>query len=106
MPVYRRWRGVSTRDRLLSDFSDQQVLFHRTSGKTHFLNDTACTLLDLVSEQPLDETTLARVLAERHPELQALESSGPDGVSSELHGHVRGILLRFEELGLVSQAPG
>lgn len=103
--MHQCWGAVSAQDLFPSDFSDQRVLFHRPSGKTHFLNNTACTLLDLVSEQPLDEATLARVLAERHPELKALESRGPDGTGSELHEHVRGILFRFEELGLVSQAP-
>jgi PqqD family protein of HPr-rel-A system len=103
-----RWRALAARDLSRMGFSDQQVVFHRPSGKTHFLNNTACTLLELVSEQLLDETGLARALAERHPELEALDSSRLEaghGSSSVLSEHVRGILLRFEELGLVRPAP-
>lgn len=74
-----RWRAAPAAQFSWADWSDGHVLYHRLSGKTHFLNEAGATLL-------------RELLADPGEAFEADES---------LHG----LLLRFEALGLVERMP-
>lgn len=75
-----RWAAAPAAHFAWADWSDGHVLYHRPSGKTHFLNEAGAALL-------------RELLADPGEAFAADES---------LHG----LLLRFEALGLVERAPG
>jgi len=110
-PRPERWRGVAPADLVRSEFDDHHAVYHRPSGKTHFLNPSAGSLLGLIAGRPSDVATIARALIEAYPELAELsEPDGNDdaeaGSSAALLRHVTGLLGRFEELGLAHREPG
>lgn len=72
------------------------VLYHRPSGQTHFLNAAGALLLQHILREPKDVVAAAR-------ELRAAQASPID--EGELREHVAQLMLRFEELGLVSRCP-
>jgi PqqD family protein of HPr-rel-A system len=67
------------------------VLLHRSSQKTHYLNETSAIVLQYLIESPYTAETLARTLAE--------ESGEP--MSDELRSDIAGLLQRLENQGLV-----
>lgn len=104
-----RWRGVAPSDLTRSEFDDHHAVYHRPSGKTHFLNPSAGTLLSLIAGRAFDVDSIARTLLEVYPELAELPEAGGDveaGSSAALLRHVAGLLGRFEELGLAQREPG
>jgi hypothetical protein len=75
-----RWKAAPAAQFAWADWSDGHVLYHRPSGKTHFLNEAGASLL-------------RELLAAPSEAFEADES-------------LRGLLLRFEALGLVERMPG
>lgn len=67
------------------------MVYHRSSGKTHFLNIGTCLLLREVLLEPLDAPEAATRLAR----LQGAR------VDDRLFEHVAQLLTRLDELGLV-----
>jgi PqqD family protein of HPr-rel-A system len=89
-----------------SEFEGQHIVYHRPSGKTHFLNPSAGTLLELICERPMDVAALANVLSEQYPdllELRQLPNSDDAAFQDGLVRYLAGVLLRFEEVGLVTR---
>ena len=70
------------------------VLYHRPSGKTHFVNEPAWILLSQALCEPKSLDALTDDLAR----LQDVEAS------DDLRAYIESLLLRFEELGLVERA--
>lgn len=69
------------------------MVYHRPSGKTHFLNEPSVTLLSSILVEPRTLERGAQTLA---------RSLGVEADAGFLH-HVEALLLRFEELGLVER---
>jgi PqqD family protein of HPr-rel-A system len=88
------WRAVPPDQTLWVGWDDGFVLFHRLSGKTHFLNAAGALLLTRVLQVAKDTPTAARALAQA----QHAESD------ESFVGHVEDLLRRLEELGLVERA--
>jgi PqqD family protein of HPr-rel-A system len=89
-----RWRAASPEELLWSEWDAEYVLYHRPSGKTHFLNESAWFLLSEILREPLDVAATA-------DELARLRGVAAD---QDLHTYVSTLVLRFEELGLVHRA--
>lgn len=70
------------------------MIYHRPSGKTHFVNAAAAFLLDHLLEGPATVEAAAQALAAA----QARTADDP------LRADVAGTLLRLEELGLIESA--
>lgn len=90
-----QWRAAPAADLAWYEADGEYVLYHRPSGKTHFVNAATHLLL----RQILVE---ARDVADAASELARLQ--GPVMAEGGLTRHVAGLLLRFEELGLVERA--
>lgn len=73
-----------------ADWGEDCVLYHRRSGQTHFLNRSSATLLQRVLLEPVGVEAASRALDEAQ-------------ATPELLNHLTGVLLRFEELGLVER---
>jgi PqqD family protein of HPr-rel-A system len=69
------------------------VLFHRPSGKTHFVNHATFLLLDQVLREPKDLTKTASHLAQA----QGAAATG------DFQQQLAELLQRLEELGLVER---
>lgn len=69
-------------------------MYHRPSGKTHFLNEAARVLIERVLNEPHE----AGRIADEFARTQGVE---PD---EEFRTQVWGLLVRLEELGLVERA--
>lgn len=69
------------------------MVHHRPSGKTHFLNSASSLLLREILLDPMDPETASAHLA-------AAQGSDPE---PEFEEYVAGLLIRFEELGLVER---
>jgi PqqD family protein of HPr-rel-A system len=85
------WIVVQSEELVWCTWDHDHVLYHRPSGKTHFVNDAAWLLLSRA-------LTVARPLSEVTDELAAFQGASP---TDELREYVQELLLRFEELGLV-----
>jgi PqqD family protein of HPr-rel-A system len=91
-PVWRR--GNAAQCAWASWEEEPGVIYHRPSGKTHFVNASAAFLLEHLLEGTATVDSATRALAaaqERHVDEAML-----DGVA--------GTLLRLEELGLIERA--
>ncbi len=73
----------------------EHVLYHHPSGKTHLLNEGSALLLRCVLITPKDVAAAARELAELQGGL----------LDERFVGHVTGLIMRFDELGLVEPVP-
>lgn len=93
-----RWQCRCPDDLVWADFDDHFVVFHRPSGQTHFLNESAAVLLIDVLALP---TTLEEAATALSSDLD--ESARPGEPSRELRERVLRMLVRFEELGLVQR---
>lgn len=79
---------------LWADWDDLAVLFHRPSGKTHFVNAATAFLLEQFSDAPLTVEAAARALADAQGR----------GVDDELGASVADTVQRLLELGLIERA--
>ena len=92
-----QWRSVPQDQFLWGEWGREFALFHKPSGQTHFLNAASAALLRSILLDPIDAQGASRALAEQLPEAPA-----PD---AEFTRYVFGLLVRFEELGLVVRVP-
>lgn len=77
---------------LLSEQCDNvSVVFQRSSGKTHFLNETSAFILDLLREAPSDFSILLDKLSH--------EVGAP--LTDEQTAQLRNHLHRLDQLGLI-----
>jgi PqqD family protein of HPr-rel-A system len=74
-------------------WKDQHVVYHCQSGDTHLLNELAARTLRRLVEEPVEPEALVLHVA------AALELEA----DSQLRRHIRELLFRFEELGLVDR---
>ena len=88
-----KWVTGRSDHNLWYDCEDAVVLYHRPSGRTHFLNASSKTLLTEILASPRD---LASIVAE----LGLHETTVSD---DSAHEEVAGLLIRFEHLGLVER---
>lgn len=94
-PTRLRWRAAPPSEIRWAAWDSSFVLFHRPSGKTHFLNEASALLLQQVLVQPLDVHATAARLA-------PLCGAPADQAAAPAYlKHVFGLLVRLEELGLV-----
>jgi PqqD family protein of HPr-rel-A system len=83
-----------TGDFCWEEWEERYVLFHRSSQKTHYLNQTSALVLQHLIESPHSVETLADSLAE--------ESGEP--TSDELRSNISRLLRRLETQGLAMRA--
>ena len=88
-----RWHSVPQNQFLWGEWDRELALFHKPSGQTHFLNAASAALLRSILREPMDAQGASRALAEQLPEAAA--------PGAEFTRYVFGLLVRFEELGLV-----
>jgi PqqD family protein of HPr-rel-A system len=88
-----RWRAGPSDNLVWSEFEDAYVVYHRPSGRTHFLNAATADLLDHVLTAP----RTARAAAE---ELAAREGAVGD---SAFFAAVAESLSHLEHLGLIER---
>ena len=88
------WKSPPAEDRCWVEFDSEYVLFHRPSGRTHFLNHAAFLLLEDILADPRDAAAAADQLAQAHGE--TIKEGSP--------AQVWALLQRLEELGLVERA--
>jgi len=90
-PSRARWRSVSLDDLLWVEADGVDIVYHRPSGKTHFLNAaTAFLLLEALREPASLPSVIHDLSTAQGVDSQALPAE-----------YVSGMLLRLEELGLV-----
>ena len=87
------WRS-NAEDCVWAIYDDDCVVFHRPSGKTHFLNAAGYRLLNVILETPERTSVIAAKLS----------GSVGGGPSTLDEGEVHAMLVRFEYLGLVDRS--
>jgi len=89
------WRWIATPSGNLrwSEWEGDCAVYHRPSGKTHFVNAATRILIGRILSAPCDAAAAADALAH----IQGVE---PDDA---FRTHVWGLLVRLEELGLVER---
>jgi PqqD family protein of HPr-rel-A system len=87
------WRSSAT-DCVWAVYGDDYVVFHRPSGKTHFLNAAGHRLLTEILDRPDHTPSIAARLASA--------GGGEPGTLDEEDVHA--MLVRFEYLGLVDRS--
>jgi PqqD family protein of HPr-rel-A system len=88
------WVASLPADPLWFDSGRDRVLYHRPSGQTHLVNESASLLLFHALVEPKNVTTLTS-------ELASMQQVAP---SEDLRSYVEDLLLRLEDLGLVQRA--
>ncbi|NLD69005.1 MAG: HPr-rel-A system PqqD family peptide chaperone [Limnobacter sp.] len=88
-----RWRSAPDDEFLWAEWDREFVVFHRPSGQTHFVNAASAALLREILLEPMDALDASRALAAQSP-----DATDPD---ADFARYVFGLLVRFEELGLV-----
>ena len=87
------WRSNAA-DCLWAEFDDNYVVYHRPSGKTHFLNAAGHRLLTEILTSACQTATIAAKLV----------GNDAGGAGSLNAGEVHEMLVRFEYLGLVDRS--
>lgn len=77
-----------------SDWDELSVIYHRPSGKTHFINASTAFLLEQGLDQPVTVESATRAVAEARDIM----------ADAELLAEIGDTLLRLEELGLIERA--
>lgn len=90
-----RWRAVAQSEFVWANEGEAPVLYHRRSGRTHFVNAATALLLQEILLEPKDAGEAAAALA--------AGQAAPE--ETDLPEQVQAILLRLEELGLVERVP-
>jgi PqqD family protein of HPr-rel-A system len=89
--LIRRWRAADPETLDWVSWNGEFVLFHRRSGKTHFVNGATASLLRDILREPCD--------------LDAIVARLAPGASGDEYAEIRAATLeqlwRLEELGLV-----
>jgi PqqD family protein of HPr-rel-A system len=90
------WCARRAEDLVWAEFGEDYVVYHRPSGKTHFLNSASVALLREVLASPRNASSAAEELAARE--------SAP--VDAEFVAAVLESLAHLEHLGLVDRVDG
>ena len=90
-----RWRAVSPGQIAWARWNDQFAVYHRPSGKTHFLNAASVLLIEHILLEPGDVETAARMLS------QHTEGAYCDAAYVR---HVADTIRRLEQIGLLEPA--
>lgn len=85
------WQAARSDELIWSKWDETFVVYHRQSGKTHYLNSASERMLTATLAEPCDAQALAVAVSE--PGLQEEE------ILFEMHD----LLLHLEELGLVKR---
>jgi PqqD family protein of HPr-rel-A system len=88
-----RWRIGPLEDLIWADLDDAYVVYHRPSGKTHFLNDATAELLAQILATPQTARSAGEELASREG------ATGDDAFFTA----VAESLVRLEYLGLIER---
>jgi PqqD family protein of HPr-rel-A system len=88
-------RSASSNDLLWATWNDEHAVFHRPSGKTHFLNDTGARLIQEILTKPKSVDDAARALA---------GASVGDDCDAEFIQQVDETMQRLEQIGLIEPA--
>lgn len=85
------------------DFGDYLAVYHRKSGKSHFLNRSAGMVMKAIGQHPVKVETIVQQLRQSFPELAELDETLPDRESSppSLADFITNLLIRLDELGLM-----
>jgi PqqD family protein of HPr-rel-A system len=89
-----RWVAASAADLRWCSWDGACAVYHRPSGKTHFVNDATRRLLEDVLALPLPTADVAGQLARAQGVAE----------TEEFRAHVWGLLVRLEELALIERA--
>jgi PqqD family protein of HPr-rel-A system len=87
-----QWRAAPRQQLTWADLEGEFAVYHRPSGKTHFLNAASAQLIQEVLVAPRTARSAAASLAGGEAQRDYVEL-------------VTGLLLRLEELGLVARCP-
>lgn len=90
-PSQARWRTASSSELLWVEGDDHDIVYHRPSGRTHFVNVATRHLLLEVLQEPRDLPYVIHGLA-------AAQGVDAEELSA---GYVAGMLRHLEELGLI-----
>jgi PqqD family protein of HPr-rel-A system len=90
-----RWRVDRPHDLVWATLDEGAAVYHRPSGKTHFLNAGSVAMLERLRARAATADELALVLA--GGEISA--------VTPEFVGHIAVTLQYFSELGLIQPCP-
>jgi PqqD family protein of HPr-rel-A system len=90
------WQSRDPENVLWAHWDDDYVLYHRPSGKTHFVNAATAQLLTSVLREPKSASAAADELA------AAQEAAG----DAEFFSEVARLLERLEHVGLVERCDG
>ena len=93
-PARLRWRSCSQGSLVWRTWGAESVVYHRPSGKTHFVNESSRWLMTDVLREPKSVEDIVAVFA----------PAGADPDSNELHAEVGALLARLEYLGLIDRA--
>ena len=88
-----QWRAAPPADLLWVEWGEHCALYHRPSGKTHFVNDATARLLQQVLLEPSDVEHVRFALG--LPAGPAIDAGSPDEIMA--------LLQRLEALGLVAR---
>jgi PqqD family protein of HPr-rel-A system len=94
--VATAWRSLEPGNVLWAEWDGEYVLYHRPSGKTHFVNAATVQLLKTVLLEPKSARAAAL-------ELAAGEAADAD---DEFCAEVAALLERLEHVGLVERRDG
>jgi PqqD family protein of HPr-rel-A system len=86
-----RYRAIDPSQLRWLELDAEFVLYHRPSGKTHFLNATSACLLMEILARPRTAAEATSLLLE----------SQATPIEDAQHEYVRGLLQRFAELGII-----
>lgn len=89
-----RWRSCPQDECIWVPFDDEFVVFHKPSGKTHFLNAASEVLIREVLDEPRDFSDVL--------EFFGSEVAGED--ASAYRKQMKEMLSRLEHLGLIKNA--
>ena len=89
------WRSAAPQDLVWLVWGETNAVYHRPSGKTHFVNAATRLLLIEILREPLDVTAASRALADVVTDFDN---------QPLLVDHVREMLLRLDQLGLIERA--
>jgi PqqD family protein of HPr-rel-A system len=91
--VTPRWRAASPEDLVWVDWGAQCALYHRPSGKTHFINETTAKLLRDVLNEPASVGDVCSALG---------LPAGPDDEDGSVT-EIGALIERLEALGLLQR---
>lgn len=92
-----RWYFNCTNDLYFRQFSEQDcIVFNAASGQTHYLAESAITILNLLQQRALDLSDLASALEQEY------EGLPPD---IDLQRYISSVISQLDNIGLIEPVP-